>query len=220
MANSKKACLQRQTSEKLQHARVATIIPIHRESIVNAVDNTVVRRPSGSMNTTSVRKPLETMTAGHPTIVQKPFETMVVSQDATVRRPFETMSADGCLPNGIATTVNQRRSLSNHLPPQVDQWMTKFCVEPPGDLDLPTCCLGFMVPCALYGKVDWRLKQKSLGRSVYAWRRSDGCNGPCWAYCACDGVLPVLSGKFSDIIIYTSYSQVTKIKRVLTDLLN
>lgn len=176
MTKPKKAArLQRQTSEKLQQTRSITIIPIHRESTVNTGHNTTVRRPS------------ETVTTGQTTII---------------RRPSGTMALGRCVPSGNGTTTNQNRSWHDHLPPQTDQWMAKFCVEPIGGLDCHTCCLGCLFPFALYGKVNWRLKRKSLGEDVFAFKRSHGCNGPCWAYCACSmigvgGWHGVLSGKFS-----------------------
>jgi len=45
--------------------------------------------------------------------------------------------------------------------PQVDEltydgWMNNLCDEPNGDA--ATCCLGFWLPCLLYGKIDERIK--------------------------------------------------------------
>jgi hypothetical protein len=176
MTKPKKAArLQRQTSEKLQQTRSITIIPIHRESIVNTGHNITVRRPS---------------------------ETVITGQTTIIRRPSGTMALGRCVPSGNGTTTNQNRSWHDHLPPQTDQWMAKFCVEPIGGLDCHTCCLGCLFPFALYGKVNWRLKRKSLGEDVFAFKPSHGCNGPCWAYCACSMIgvgcwHGVLSGKFS-----------------------
>jgi hypothetical protein len=66
-------------------------------------------------------------------------------------------------------------------PQSFDEWMAKFCVEPPEDTY--TCCLAFWVPCAIYGKTHWRLKQVEEGRdpSGDSWEPRYGCNGPCWA---------------------------------------
>ncbi|CAL3966450.1 unnamed protein product [Diplocarpon coronariae] len=63
-------------------------------------------------------------------------------------------------------------------------WMSQFCVEPRGDAD--TCCLGFWVPYALYGKTHWRLKRVNRGRDATdeSWKPGDGCNGPCWGWWA------------------------------------
>jgi hypothetical protein len=63
-------------------------------------------------------------------------------------------------------------------------WRTKFCVEPPGDAG--TCCFGFWVPFALYGKTQWRLRQAAMQEDALdsSWKPKYGCNGPCWAYWA------------------------------------
>ncbi len=78
-------------------------------------------------------------------------------------------------------------------------WMTKFCVEPPDDVN--TCCLGCWVPCVLYGKTHWRLKQVSKGEdgTDSKWRSKDGCNAPCWAWWGVSSVCCItvpISGKF------------------------
>jgi hypothetical protein len=61
-------------------------------------------------------------------------------------------------------------------------WMAKFCVEPDGDA--ATCCLGWFVPCALYGKTHWRLEQLRKDKDPLdtSWKCSYGCNGPCWLF--------------------------------------
>ncbi|PBP18208.1 hypothetical protein BUE80_DR011101 [Diplocarpon rosae] len=63
-------------------------------------------------------------------------------------------------------------------------WMSQFCVEPRNDAN--TCCLGFWVPYALYGKTHWRLKRVNRGQDATdeSWKSSDGCNGPCWGWWA------------------------------------
>ncbi|PBP23287.1 hypothetical protein BUE80_DR005865 [Diplocarpon rosae] len=63
-------------------------------------------------------------------------------------------------------------------------WMSQFCVEPRNDAN--TCCLGFWVPYALYGKTHWRLKRVNRGQDATdeSWNSSDGCNGPCWGWWA------------------------------------
>jgi hypothetical protein len=62
-----------------------------------------------------------------------------------------------------------------------DKWMAGYCVEPPADAG--TCCLGFWVTCALYGKTHWRLRRIAAGQNPQndAWHSKNGCNGACWA---------------------------------------
>lgn len=62
-------------------------------------------------------------------------------------------------------------------------WMSAFCMEPRGDGG--TCALGTFVPCALYGKTNWRLDQLLAQENPLdsAWNRKDGCNRGCWWFC-------------------------------------
>ena len=75
------------------------------------------------------------------------------------------------------------------IPDLQRQWMVQFCVEPPGDL--ATCCLSWWVPCAQYGKTNWRLKRQFLGEDPTdaTWKSAYGCNGACWVFwgleCCC-----------------------------------
>jgi Cys-rich protein (TIGR01571 family) len=57
------------------------------------------------------------------------------------------------------------------------------------------------MPPAMYGKVNWRLKQRSVGKDVNDWDSKYGCNGPCWAYWALGligigGVYGLITGNF------------------------
>ncbi|KUJ21727.1 uncharacterized protein LY89DRAFT_381682 [Mollisia scopiformis] len=65
-------------------------------------------------------------------------------------------------------------------------WLSPWCQEPPDaeNRDVETCCLGFWVPCALYGKSNWRLKRVAMGEdsSNASWKPSMGCNGNCWGW--------------------------------------
>ena len=171
---------QRQTSERLQ-ARAATIIPVHRESIVGPTHTSTFPGHSG---------------------------TIILDTDF--------------YRNG---SLESRRSSSQQLPPQTDQWMTKFCAEPPGKGDANTCCLGWWVPCALYGKVNWRLNQKSRGEDINDWSSAKGCNSPCWAYWAF-GLIPavgchgVFNGKSTCTTVHIMNNQAVKTERELTQVLN
>lgn len=64
-------------------------------------------------------------------------------------------------------------------------WLSPWCQEPPGG-DADTCCLGFWVPSALFGKTHWRLNTLSYDRDDKrrTWKPAMGCNGMCWVYCA------------------------------------
>ncbi|PMD46132.1 hypothetical protein L207DRAFT_628726 [Hyaloscypha variabilis F] len=112
----------------------------------------------------------------------------ILRQTSIIPKPPGSMADRAAVPDTSSRELEQsgrRRSSHQQLPPQIDEWKTQFCVEPQGDLD--TCCLGTWVPCALYGKVNERLRQKAQGDfdTDYSWRTSDGCNSACWAYWAC-----------------------------------
>lgn len=57
------------------------------------------------------------------------------------------------------------------------EWIHPFCQ---GDGDTPTCCLGFWCPCILYGKIQWRLWEKTLGRDPLDEDQYSSCNPSCW----------------------------------------
>jgi hypothetical protein len=76
------------------------------------------------------------------------------------------------------------------------KFMNKFCAEPPNDVD--TCCLGFWVPCALYGKISWRLNEYERNRdgSDKAWNPRYGCNQMCCGLASIIFLLPhIVTGK-------------------------
>lgn len=89
----------------------------------------------------------------------------------------------GQLPVSSTTSVSEaakqnsdRRRNGSHA------WMKKFCVEPAGDAG--TCCLGFWLPCLLYGKIDDRLSRVRDGRDPQ--KVGNGCNSSCliwWIAC-------------------------------------
>lgn len=64
--------------------------------------------------------------------------------------------------------------------PKPGPWLNKLCLEPEGDIG--TCCLGFWLPCALYGNTQYRLKQMAQGDDPLDLSEHDACNGPCWMY--------------------------------------
>jgi len=64
-----------------------------------------------------------------------------------------------------------------------DGWMAKLCVEPSSDVG--TCCLGFWLPCVLYGKIDERLQLIQKGRDPN--KVGNGCNGSCMIWAASCG---------------------------------
>ena len=81
---------------------------------------------------------------------------------------------------------NRNRSLSGnsfYAPtphPKPGPWLNNLCHEPQGDMG--TCCLGFWLPCALYGNTQYRLKQMAQGDDPLDLSEHDSCNGPCWMY--------------------------------------
>lgn len=59
-------------------------------------------------------------------------------------------------------------------------WMNEFCVEPASDTG--TCCLGFWLPCVLFGKIDERLQRVQKGKDPKT--VGNGCNGSCLIWLA------------------------------------
>ncbi|KAF7907730.1 uncharacterized protein EAF01_005316 [Botrytis porri] len=59
-------------------------------------------------------------------------------------------------------------------------WMVPFCHHSEGDHK--TALEGLFVPCLLYGKTHWRLKNVALGRDPHNFKSSDGCNSMCWIH--------------------------------------
>jgi hypothetical protein len=59
-------------------------------------------------------------------------------------------------------------------------WMTKlFRLRKRG---VTTLCTGSCLPCVLYGKTQYRLKQIADGEDPLDVSRHDICNGPCWMF--------------------------------------
>jgi hypothetical protein len=156
MTNSKRSRLQRQKSESLQ-ARATALIPSHRDSIESPSYVEIAPRAVDGKAKGAAPALSSNMTANQNN----------AESSSTGRNPSHSESKNPC----------------SRLPEQTDDWMTVFCVEPPGG-DARACCLGMWVPSALYGKVNWRLNQKAGGKDTDDWHSSDGCNGPCWAYVA------------------------------------
>lgn len=59
-------------------------------------------------------------------------------------------------------------------------WMTKLFR--PRKQDISTLCTGSCLPCVLYGKTQYRLKQMAEGEDPLDLSRQDICNGPCWMF--------------------------------------
>ena len=64
--------------------------------------------------------------------------------------------------------------------PKPVPWLNKLCHEPEGDVR--TCCLGWWLPCALYGNTQWRLKQMAQGDDPLDMSGLRRNNGPCWMH--------------------------------------
>ena len=114
-------------------------------------------------------------------------ESIVNLRGSVVPSTTGTMADVTNMVAGAQADNSDRRRMShqyNHRDPgPLDkEWETKFCVEPPGDCS--TCMLGTFVPCALYGKVNWRFTQRANGKGASQddWESRNGCNGLCWAY--------------------------------------
>ncbi|KAH7342586.1 PLAC8 family-domain-containing protein [Rhexocercosporidium sp. MPI-PUGE-AT-0058] len=127
---------------------------------------------------------------------------------ATSRRTSLSMAQQGHVVSAYNATLppsaHQQSDGGNEGLPYND-WMSQFCVEPKNDTS--TCCLGFWVPCALYGKTHWRLDQINRGNdaSNSKWQSKNGCNSACWAWC---GLASCLSMPVSGIITGIQRAQI------------
>jgi len=150
-----------------------------------------------------------------------PQQEAIQSRAATlipIHRESISLNQSHITPRASITMAQQRQGMNAYnvtLPPlaqpQTDPhgekgaesrpyngWMTKFCDEPPDDVN--TCCIGFWIPCVLYGKTHWRLKRVSKGEDAADsnWKPKNGCNAPCWAWWGvssmCCATVPI-SGK-------------------------
>ncbi|TGO53293.1 hypothetical protein BCON_0126g00190 [Botryotinia convoluta] len=74
--------------------------------------------------------------------------------------------------------LSMNRNKSEHK--GQSDWMVPFCHHPEGDHK--TALEGLFVPCLLYGKTHWRLKNVALGRDPHNFKSSDGCNSMCWIH--------------------------------------
>jgi hypothetical protein len=113
------------------------------------------------------------ITPNHTSIVPKASGTM-----ADVRTATSAVTEDQNMPK------RSKRANAD------SGWMTKWFTEPLGDAS--ACCMGFWVPCALYGKVDWRLRQAALGEdaSDESWRCKYAFNTPCFVYLVVELLTP------------------------------
>jgi hypothetical protein len=81
---------------------------------------------------------------------------------------------------------DQRMSLSGMTDysgfphPKPSPWMKNLCYKPHEDME--TCCIGSWIPCALYGKTQYRLKQMAEGKDPLDESRHDACNGACVSF--------------------------------------
>ncbi|TGO37280.1 hypothetical protein BHYA_0101g00300 [Botrytis hyacinthi] len=74
--------------------------------------------------------------------------------------------------------LSMNRNKSEHK--GQSDWLVPFCHHPEGDH--ATALEGLFVPCLLYGKTHWRLKNVALGRDPHNFKSSDGCNSMCWIH--------------------------------------
>jgi hypothetical protein len=59
-------------------------------------------------------------------------------------------------------------------------WITKLFR--PRNHDITTLCTGSCMPCVIYGKTQYRLKQMAEGEDPLDLSRRHICNGPCWMF--------------------------------------
>ncbi|ATZ48526.1 hypothetical protein BCIN_03g07270 [Botrytis cinerea B05.10] len=74
--------------------------------------------------------------------------------------------------------LSMNRNKSEHK--GQSDWMVPFCHHP--ESDHTTALEGLFIPCLLYGKTHWRLKNVALGRDPHDFKPSDGCNSMCWIH--------------------------------------
>ena len=115
----------------------------------------------------------------HTTIPLRSSQAMFSTGPSGGLRNVTTVSSSMSPPQRTPNHPSARNACQDE---EYHGWMNQFCVEPKGDGD--TCALGTFVPCALYGKVNWRLHQAAVGEDPLdsSWKSKDGCNGACWLY--------------------------------------
>jgi Cys-rich protein (TIGR01571 family) len=172
MARLKQKGSQRPRTRERQ-ARALTITPIHRGSVVQPKHIPILSHDSERL---PVLLAHEMSAAGVPSAI--PSRVDIYSP-----------------PNRIqAVSGRQHRRSSAAYP----KFMNKFLAEPPKDAE--TCCLGCWVPCALYGKISWRLNEYERNRdgSDEAWNSKDGWNKMCCGLASVMILLPhLVTGKYT-----------------------
>lgn len=163
----------------------AALYPIHRESIVRPKHTSIIPRNSNTMP--SVVHPHQ-VTAVYPEAVVEFHREPHVVADTAVGRPHIVVAVkpkhSSALPAAVRIPTGSPGIPDDHIE-DFNGWMNKFCVEPrkAPQADVQTCCLGCWVPCALYGKTQWRLRQVARESDPLdsSWHSRYGCNGICWA---------------------------------------
>lgn len=162
----------RQSNTTNLQARTVAIVPVHRSSVVQPRHVPILPHDSRRLSATLMS---EMSAAGIP--------NKIPSRVDVYRPQSRTQPVSG----------RQQRRSSTAYP----RFMNKFCAEPPNDVN--TCCLGFWVPCALYGKIAWRLNEYERNRdgSDEAWDPKYGCNQMCCGLASVICLLPhIVTGKF------------------------
>lgn len=185
------------TSRHLQ-SRTTAITPVHREALATPSFKTILPKTSEMMPTTALapsQKAPKTK-LGPPEDANSPSSASHKARNnkgQAAEAKSEPSSQPHSGPNGQANPPSgnpQATGESDEANKVVfDEWMAKLYVQPgkaghPGDVG--TCCLAWWVPCALYGKTHWRLKQLADDKdpSDDSWKSKYGRNGPCWAFYA------------------------------------
>ncbi|KAF7957441.1 hypothetical protein EAE96_003025 [Botrytis aclada] len=102
-----------------------------------------------------------------------------------VKQPAVTPQLRYAIPDQAQRSeLSMNRNKSEHK--GQSDWMVPFCYHPEGDHK--TALEGLFVPCLLYGKTHWRLKNVALGRDPHNFKSSDGCNSMCWIHGALTAV--------------------------------
>jgi hypothetical protein len=94
--------------------------------------------------------------------------------------PDTDHSGHGHLQHNHQMSLSGTHNYNGFQNPKPGPWMNNLCHDPHDDME--SCCIGFWIPCALYGKTQYRFEQMAEGKDPLDESRREACNGPCLMY--------------------------------------
>ncbi|KAF4635866.1 hypothetical protein G7Y89_g2237 [Cudoniella acicularis] len=142
--------------------------------------------PRDSFTPTLVGRTTQATTPAHRASLKRPAHITLPPIDPSIR-PDPRSQYHAFVRHLTALNLPGPRSESQETDKSYPNWMARFCIEPTRCQDSDNGCLAVTVPCATYGKIDWRLRRFHRNESGFdsGWKISDGCN---WVCCGCFAV--------------------------------